>query len=894
MPRPMTRLVALTALGLAALANAGSDGFVNWESPQSHPLDLTPSGAVLLAVNTADGQLEIFDVVKGLPRRRGSVAVGLDPVSVRARSETEAWVVNQISDSVSVVDLPSMRVTRTILVGDEPADVVFAGSPERGFVSLARPSQLAVVDLAGKNPTVTTLAIAGASPRALATDPARTRVYLAIFESGNRTTVVPRASVTAASGPYGGQNPPPNSGNAFSPPRAPGQPPPPRVSQIVRKAGDGTWRDDNGRNWSSFITWDLHDHDLATIDANTLAITWTSGLMTTVSGLGVSPTGTLLAVGMESRNEIRFESNVNSRFVRVLGALLPGDGGLASVVDLNPHLTYASTSIPFLERLQSLGDPRGVAWHPTGERVFVAGLGSNSVGEFTAAGSRVAAIDVGEGPTGLAVSPDGARLFVLDRFEAAISTVDLASRVEIARLPFHDATPAAVKAGRPFLYDTHRTSGLGQASCASCHIDGRSDRLGWDLGDPQGAVQLFDEQCQAPAGGCIAWHPMKGPMTTQTLVGIIGNEPLHWRGEKSGLAEFNPAYVNLQGRDSEITAGEMASLETYLASLTFPPNPFRNLDGTLRAAVPTSLGIGSAIQGQGVFMNAPTLPGPPGGGALTCTACHPGSAGTNNRVDIPVGGEPQNRKNAPLRDVYRKVGANRASLAGDRGFGFDHHGEEFTIQDILAIGFQFMAGANGQAQRRNLEAFLLSFGTDTHAGVGAQVTARNGGGAGDDAPRINQLVAIAASDAAGLVVKGSVGGQPRGFAYANGSFIPDRADEAVLSPASLLALAEPGGELTYTLVPKGAEFRMGIDRDGDGFRDRDELDAGSDPADAASVPSCPADLDGNHAVGAPDLAILLARWGLGGTAAGGADLDGNGTVDSPDIGILLAEWGPCG
>ena len=31
-------------------------------------------------------------------------------------------------------------------------------------------------------------------------------------------------------------------------------------------------------------------------------------------------------------------------------------------------------------------------------------------------------------------------------------------------------------------------------------------------------------------------------------------------------------------------------------------------------------------------------------------------------------------------------------------------------------------------------------------------------------------------------------------------------------------------------------MRLGLDRDGDGFLDRDELDAGSDPADAASTP----------------------------------------------------------
>jgi len=37
-------------------------------------------------------------------------------------------------------------------------------------------------------------------------------------------------------------------------------------------------------------------------------------------------------------------------------------------------------------------------------------------------------------------------------------------------------------------------------------------------------------------------------------------------------------------------------------------------------------------------------------------------------------------------------------------------------------------------------------------------------------------------------------------------------------------------------VPPGSGIRIGIDRDLDGFYDRDELDAGSDPADPASRP----------------------------------------------------------
>src|SRR5262249_14268556 len=74
-----------------------AQSFVNWESPHVHPLELTPDGARLLAVNTPDNCLEVFDVTSGAPVKIASIPVGLDPVSVRARTNTEAWVVSHIS-----------------------------------------------------------------------------------------------------------------------------------------------------------------------------------------------------------------------------------------------------------------------------------------------------------------------------------------------------------------------------------------------------------------------------------------------------------------------------------------------------------------------------------------------------------------------------------------------------------------------------------------------------------------------------------------------------------------------------------------------------------------------------------------------------------------------------
>lgn len=55
------------------------------------------------------------------------------------------------------------------------------------------------------------------------------------------------------------------------------------------------------------------------------------------------------------------------------------------------------------------------------------------------------------------------------------------------------------------------------------------------------------------------------------------------------------------------------------------------------------------------------------------------------------------------------------------------------------------------------------------------------------------------------------------------------------------------------------------------------------------TPPCPADLNGDGAVGPDDLGTLLAAWG----GRGPADLDGDGVVGPADLGLLLSAWGAC-
>ena len=47
----------------AAIGVGELEDFVNFESPQVHPLELTPDGSRLLVANTADNRLEVFEVL---------------------------------------------------------------------------------------------------------------------------------------------------------------------------------------------------------------------------------------------------------------------------------------------------------------------------------------------------------------------------------------------------------------------------------------------------------------------------------------------------------------------------------------------------------------------------------------------------------------------------------------------------------------------------------------------------------------------------------------------------------------------------------------------------------------------------------------------------------------
>ena len=889
--RPLRLIGTAMVLVLATAWAVAAQSFVNFESGHVRPLALSPDGNRLFAVNTPDNRLAIYDITAGGLSLAAEVPVGLEPVAVATRvngaSRTEAWVVNHLSDSISIVevdpsDVTDSRVTRTLLVGDEPRDILFAGSGnDRAFITCAHRGQNRPGDpelttegigradvwvfdvnnlgaaLGGTPVGGAPLALFADTPRALAKSPDGSIVYAAAFNSGTRTTTVLEGIVNA----LGGLPPPPPNSTSGAPP----------TGLIVKfDPMSGQWLDEVPRDWSAQVMFTLPDLDVFLLNADATppalvgGANTVAGVGSTIFSLAVNPQNQKLYVGhLSARNQVRFEpflqANLAQSHITVVTGTTPLD------VHLNPHITYGAPGFP-AEVEQSLAFPVSLAVSGDGATVYVAAFGSGKVGILDASDLEAGTVTeqqvtVGLGPSGLALDEARNRLYVMNRIDHTISIVtnlnDPMTRGETVIPLRYTPEPPGIRNGRRFLYDARDTSGHGDQACASCHIFGDFDGLAWDLGDPFGATDPNFNPFRA-GGPSGPFHPMKGPMTTQSLRGMANAGPMHWRGDRSGATfsgdpqaldenlafqEFNPAFVGLLGRSTPLQSAEMQAFSDFVLTIRYPPNPIRALDD-----VPTA----AQSAGQGLFTTVQT-----DGGLIACNFCHRLPLGTDGLSSIE--GEPQEFKIAHLRNLYQKVGMfglppavtgsglDPTGPLGDqiRGFGYLHDGAMPTVFDFVSANvFQRLdrdpmnpTGPHIQeTDRRNLQAFLLAFDTGLRPAVGQQVSATPA--TFNDASVVDRINLLIARDDAGdcdLVVKGVIAGLARGAVYVGSNqFQLDRNTDPLLGATALRLLAGVAGqELTYTCVPPGSGVRIGIDRDEDNLFDRTELDDGSDPADAS-------------------------------------------------------------
>ena len=859
--------------GGAGTAGAPPIGeFTTFDAGHVRPMVLSSDGQRLYVVNTPDARVEVFDVSGSAPVLKESISVGLEPVAVALGPNGQLWVVNHLSDSVSIVDVSvsPARIVNTLLVGDEPRDIVFAGTGnQRAFITTAHRGQNAKFDPKLSTPgtgradvwvfdansqgsalggtPITIVNMFGDTPRALARSTDGSRVYAAIFNSGNRTTL-------AQGGPQGALD-------KAGPTTAADGSKAPATGVIVQKNANGDWVDggDPARGiapkvWTANIKLNLPDYDVFTIDATAgvpAVIDRTSGVGTTLFNMAVNPAnGKVYVSNQEARNVMRFEgpgtksTTVNGHFVESRITVIDGSNVLPR--HLNKHITsYGQGLGTAAEKAAAVAIPLEMAITPDGGTVYLASMGTNKLARystaqiednsFTPSPSNQVVLSGGL-PTGVVLDPEHGRAFVTTRLDNGLSVVNTNNLTEAAHVKMNNPEPADVVKGRKFLYDASYTSSRGDSSCAGCHIFGDMDHLGWDLGNPDGVrtknTNTYNRFIPSILRTMTNFHPMKGPMTTQSLRGMAGNGPMHWRGDRTGTStgatleerafkDFSVAFPGLLGRDVTLTDDEMTAFARFALKLTYPPNPIANLDNTL-----------TPIQQAGfdfyTTKNADNL--------TTCRGCHAldplkkqfGTDGTMAFEGLTI---TENFKIPQLRNVYTKVGSfarndGKSANVGDqiRGFGYSFDGGLGSVSQFLnALVFLPVSATN----RDQLENFVLAYPSDLNPVVGQQVTVTPSNASQTDvSARLNLLVARALVTTprpeCELYAKGVVGGAARGWVMSKtaSTFVSDRRSEAPVNLSGLLSLARTSGAaLTFTCASPGNGTRLGIDRNADGTPD---------------------------------------------------------------------------
>jgi YVTN family beta-propeller protein len=272
----------------------------------------------------------------------------------------------------------------------------------------------------------------------------------------------------------------------------------------------------------------------------------------------------------------------------------------------------------------------GVAITPDKSRIFVTASGSDVVtvidtkrlltfshnhkksfvNDLSASANYVTArIAVGKNPRGMAMSPNGKRLYVANRMDDTLSVIDTASNRAVRTIDMGGSKNISALRHGEQLFTTSRFAFQGQFSCANCHIDSTFDGLTWDL-EPDGFG--------------------KDIVDNRLIEDLSGTEPFKWNGGNPTLAqECGPRTEMYFYRSQSYSPDDLTDLVDYIYSLPYRPNRFRSPDGQLTPA---------QDRGQAIFNRKTNKFGNPIPVANQCSYCHSGPKHTNKKqFDVGTG-----------------------------------------------------------------------------------------------------------------------------------------------------------------------------------------------------------------------------------------------------------------
>lgn len=522
------------------------------------------------------------------------------------------------------------------------------------------------------------------------------------------------------------------------------------------------------------------------------------------------------------------------------------DDDIRSLDDVD---TSSGIQLPGANDPLAMGTPYSLALRAySGANIgFVSGLMTDNLIVLNGNGTRIGAVllPVGTMPRQVLVSPDGLNLAVWgsgavgDPADCRVLFYTL-SGTQVAAIPVGpDPTPERVRIGRRLFFDASHSL-HNNASCASCHDEGKTDMLAWNLSHIDALT--LDAPPFSPSGAPDSppdddGVDNKGPMITQTLTGISTARPFHWRGEQQqGLADFNEAFSDLLGGDELLGLtfdmdgnalitpnGDFEAFQAFVLSLTEDANQFQHKNRVLSDGIqPPGIAGASAKDGQTLF-------------AQTCMKCHSLPKGTNNEVmDNQFSGEHLGRrlwlKVAPYQGLQFKgmptvVPVTLLSGQADVdpqdypaiGTGLAHAG---LVPDLRTFMLTMLAGLT-QQERDNVTSFVFQFDTGVAQAAHGFVF-MNSGNAGAALLSLNQYLLAQASPAirnCDVAVVGrlstSPAGNHSGWAYdrISGQFRGE--DGSAMTATAFRTDALAGGWFAFAGMPVGTAKKHAIDYDRD-------------------------------------------------------------------------------
>ncbi len=324
-------------------------------------------------------------MARGFMALCAELTVGLALMTLPAVAAPFAYVTNENSNTVSVIDTPTNTVVATVPVGIVPVSVAVTPDGTHAYVTNAGPPGSVSVIETASNTVVATIAFPVGRTSAIAITPDGKLAYVANFTS-NTVSVIDTGTNDVTGIPIPVGNAP--FGVAVTP--------------------DGT---------HVYVT-NLDSNNVSVIDAATKNVVATVPVGSFPAGIAVMPDGQHAYVangGSDSVSVIATATNtVGATVAGVLAAeeiAITPDGKHAYVTnELSKTVSVIDTATNTAE-LATLPvglDPLGVAVTPDGKHAYVANLGSNPGTVLvidTATNMVVATVGVGNEPSGVGIIP---------------------------------------------------------------------------------------------------------------------------------------------------------------------------------------------------------------------------------------------------------------------------------------------------------------------------------------------------------------------------------------------------------------------------------------------------------------------------------------------------------